>query len=256
MINKVKNFFSKYIEANKMQSKFILFSKCHPLCLCIMRYVAVIIVVLAFLKTLIIYMITNQFQTTNLLLSLFLFIAFLLMSVLIETCSKNLNKVIIQNKIGKILAEYSSLDLAIDHLSRIIFESSTNKDVLEKEIGASNMPNIINGTMQIISFLVGFFANTLSEIFRISINKDIGTVFPNLNTFYESIFIFSAVYVIILFTLYLLAEIFKSYNLYYIHMFDYQIKYVQYTKTKLIEKKNKKARNIIYITHFKRQKNT
>lgn len=92
---------------------------------------------------------------------------------------------------------------------------------------SSSMPNLINGAMQIMSFLIGFLANTLVEIFKKTGN------FLNLHI-YKYIFIFAISYLIVLISFYATVEIFKSYRLYYIQMFDYQIKYAEYVKAELL----------------------
>jgi len=158
------------------------------------------------------------------------FISFIFFAILlpIETWLKNLDKALIRQKIINIACEYSLKHFAAMRLSKIITESANNRETLQSEMHSSSMPNLINGTMQIMSFLIGFLANTLVEIFKKTGN------FLNLHI-YKYIFIFTISYLIVLISFYVTVEIFKSYRLYYIQMFDYQIKYAEYIKAALLE---------------------
>lgn len=225
MVDRIKRFYIRCKEVNRLQSEFVLFTKRYPIYLFILRCFILISFIVIYFHTLKIYLLDNTYFIKYLLYPLTLFIFFTIL-LPIETWLKNLDKALIRQKITNIV-EYLPKHFAAMRLSKIIAESANNKEALQSEMHSSSMSNLINGTMQIASFLIGFFASMLFEV-----SKKTG-YFLNLNM-YKDIMIFAVTYLVMLVSLYTLAEIFKSYNLYYLQMFDYQIKYAEYVKAELL----------------------
>lgn len=153
--------------------------------------------------------------------------------VRLHTLSKSLNKIQIRTNINLYIKDLPA-ELIQMRLSKIIRESTANKEAFQMKLNNSILANLINGLMQIITFLLGFFANTLSELFKNLLNtKNIQAINTNLDNIFNSLFILVSIYFVSLFAIHFLADFFNSKKLYYIEMYDYQIKYADCLKYEL-----------------------
>ncbi|TCO54014.1 hypothetical protein EV203_1551 [Caldanaerobacter subterraneus] len=151
-------------------------------------------------------------------------ILYLVSSSYIEKIIKSFSKLQIRNNIDLYITTNLTTELIKPNLSKIIRESTVNKESFQLKLNNSVLTSLTNGLLQIISFLAGFFAKALYESFKNGADYD--NVFRSLVTLV-------LLYFILLLVTHLLLDMFKSKNLYYIEMYDYQIKYAEYLKTQI-----------------------
>ena|GEM_PF-5564975 len=141
----------------------------------------------------------------------------------IEKIIKSFSKVQIRKNIDLYITNLS-VRTKKHRLLRIIEESTVNKEFFQLRLNNSVLTSLANGLLQVISFLIGFFANIIYELFKKGANWD---------SIWHAVYILVSFYFILLVVVHLLLDMFKSKNLYYIEMYDYQIRYAKSKYSKI-----------------------
>ncbi|WP_041591679.1 hypothetical protein [Thermoanaerobacter mathranii] len=220
--NKLKEALKIYQEAKLSYSEVIFFPEKIYKRFYVTYYISVGVFAFSSIQIVNAYSIHRKFGSLEVLF-LILTILYLVSSSYIEKIIKSFSKLQIRNNIDLYITNLTT-ELIKPNLSKIIRESTVNKESFQLKLNNSVLTSLTNGLLQIISFLAGFFAKALYESFKNGADCD--NVFRSLVTLV-------LLYFILLLVTHLLLDMFKSKNLYYIEMYDYQIKYAEYLKTQI-----------------------
>lgn len=225
LCNKLKEVRKIYQEAKLSYSEVIFFPERIYRNFYITYYISIGIFSFSSIQIVNAYSANKKFGSLEILFLILtiLTILYLASASCIEKIIKSFSKLQIRNNIDSYIANLT-VSLKKHRLSKIIEESTVNKESFQLRLNNSVLTSLTNGLLQIISFLIGFFANIIEKLFKNG---------ANWGNIWHSIGILVSFYLILLLVTHLLLDMFKSKNLYYIEMYHYQIRYAKSKYSKI-----------------------
>ncbi|MDI3311673.1 MAG: hypothetical protein QJR05_09655 [Thermoanaerobacterium sp.] len=219
LCNKLKEIRKIYQEANLSYSEVIFFPEKIYRNFYLTYYISIGIFAFSSIKIVNVYSSNKKFGSLEILFLILtiLTILYLASASCIEKIIKSFSKLQIRKNLDSYIANLTVRSKK-HRLLKIIEESTVNKESFQLRLNNSVLTSLTNGLLQIISFLIGFFANIIYELFKNGANWD---------SIWHSVGILVTFYFILLVVIHLLLDMFKSKNLYYIEMYDYQIRYAK-----------------------------